>query len=228
MGPELLSPDQFNFKDSRPTKESDCYAFGMVIYEVLSGQAPFTPYKDAIVMRKILDGEHPERPGGAQGALFVDSLWGTLSLCWATEPNSRPDLGSVFKTLEQVSGTWVPTPPHEGVADDRSDWNLSILSVRFFVMLCGSVEDAVLIKSPQKLDSTVDSTELTVRKAPTSAKAHDHNLPLPYDRKSLNDSRWNNTDGPPESRHEGPEDKSRRMSGSDGGSTSTVPSQVAG
>src|ERR1700753_4170970 len=42
MSPELLYPEQFHRKDSRPTKESDRYALGMVIYEVLSGQAPFT------------------------------------------------------------------------------------------------------------------------------------------------------------------------------------------
>ena len=40
MSPELLGPDQFGFNDSRLTKESDCYALGMVIYEVRSGQVP--------------------------------------------------------------------------------------------------------------------------------------------------------------------------------------------
>jgi serine/threonine protein kinase len=34
MSPELLHPERFGFTDTRPTKESDCYAFGMVIYEV--------------------------------------------------------------------------------------------------------------------------------------------------------------------------------------------------
>lgn len=32
--PELLVPEQFKFNDARPTKQSDCYALGMVIYEV--------------------------------------------------------------------------------------------------------------------------------------------------------------------------------------------------
>ena len=41
MSPELLDPGKFGLKDGCPTKESDCYALGMVIYEVLSGQAPF-------------------------------------------------------------------------------------------------------------------------------------------------------------------------------------------
>ena len=34
MSPELLDPDRFGTGDRRPTKQSDCYALGMVIYEV--------------------------------------------------------------------------------------------------------------------------------------------------------------------------------------------------
>ena len=34
MSPELLDPDQSGTTDRRPTKESDCYALGMVVYEV--------------------------------------------------------------------------------------------------------------------------------------------------------------------------------------------------
>ena len=33
MSPELLDPSRFG-SDGRPTPESDCYALGMVIYEV--------------------------------------------------------------------------------------------------------------------------------------------------------------------------------------------------
>lgn len=34
MSPELFYPDDFGLSKFQPTKESDCYAFGMVIYEV--------------------------------------------------------------------------------------------------------------------------------------------------------------------------------------------------
>ena len=34
MSPELLYPDKFGATDSRPTTQSDCYALGMVVYEV--------------------------------------------------------------------------------------------------------------------------------------------------------------------------------------------------
>jgi hypothetical protein len=34
MSPELLDPDRFGISNSQPTKRSDCYALGMVVYEV--------------------------------------------------------------------------------------------------------------------------------------------------------------------------------------------------
>jgi len=37
MSPELLDPERFEMPQSegnRPTRQSDCYALGMVIYEV--------------------------------------------------------------------------------------------------------------------------------------------------------------------------------------------------
>ena len=37
MSPELLDPERFGIpesEDNRPTRQSDCYALGMVIYEV--------------------------------------------------------------------------------------------------------------------------------------------------------------------------------------------------
>jgi len=37
MSPELLHPEMFGMPESennRPTRQSDCYALGMVIYEV--------------------------------------------------------------------------------------------------------------------------------------------------------------------------------------------------
>ena len=127
MSPELLDPDQFESNDGQPTKESDCYALGMAIYEVLSGKAPFAPLKEFIVMRKVLDGERPSMPEGAEGAWFTDDLRKTLNLCWATQPEGRPSIKVVLECLEQVSGTW-ESPPPQAEADtemDDSDWDLT-------------------------------------------------------------------------------------------------------
>jgi serine/threonine protein kinase len=100
MSPELLDPESFGLEDSRPTKESDIYALGMVVCEVLSGQAPFPRHKDAVVIRKVLLGERPERPQGEQGAWFKDRLWEVLEHCWKPQRGDRPGLKTLLQCLE--------------------------------------------------------------------------------------------------------------------------------
>jgi len=126
MSPELLHPEKCGLDDSHPTKESDRYALGMVIYEVLTGEAPFTPVKDYIVMRMVINGERPGRPEGAKGTWFTDDLWRMLNLCWAKQPQNRPSIGAVRERLEQVSSTWKPL--YSGLEKDEYGWNLAVLA----------------------------------------------------------------------------------------------------
>jgi len=130
MSPELLDPDQFGLKDSKPTKESDCYALGMVVYEVLSGQAPFAQSKDFIVMRKVIEGERPEIPEGAEKAWFTGDLWRMLQLCWETQPRSRPSIAAVQGCLERTSRAWEPPAPSadQDAEMDEDTWDLTTVS----------------------------------------------------------------------------------------------------
>jgi len=104
MSPELLNPD-FNSSDSRPTKASDCYALGMVIYEVLSGQVPFSSRSPAGIILSVLNGERPKRPHGAEDAWFMDGIWEMMELCWKAQPNDRPSIDTVLQCLQDA------TPP---------------------------------------------------------------------------------------------------------------------
>lgn len=119
MSPELLDPDRLGLEDSRRTKESDCYALGMVIYEVLSGQVPFGRlHNDFIAMLKTTEGERPERPEGLERVWFTDALWKTLELCWSHKPEDRPTIEDVSERLEQT--TWQPLPPREDCGIESS------------------------------------------------------------------------------------------------------------
>jgi len=109
MSPELLDPGLFELEDSRPTKESDCYALGMVVYEVLSGWAPFAGDNHAVAIRKIMTDERPGRPRGRRGAWFTDALWETLELCWKPQPHDRPSLKALIQSLEGATPSpWSP------------------------------------------------------------------------------------------------------------------------
>ena len=108
MSPELFDPEAFNLKDSRQTKYSDCYALGMVIYEVLSGQLPFFRHHGYAVVVKILKGERPGRPQGVEGRWFTDEIWSTLEHCWKPNPGDRPSIKWVLHCLEEGSRSWTP------------------------------------------------------------------------------------------------------------------------
>ena len=120
MSPELLDPDAFGLKRNRPTKESDCYALGMVMYEVLTGRAPFASLKDFMIARMVLDGKRPERPSGALWEWFPGSIWEMLGHCWAHQPNDRPGLDAVLLCLQHTAQQWIPPPDTETDSDNQS------------------------------------------------------------------------------------------------------------
>ena len=130
MSPELLDPERFGFDDSRPRIGSDCYALGMVIYEVFSGQKPFAQCREPAVIRKVIDGERPERPRGAAGVWFVDDVWEVVKRCWEARPENRPDVKTVLQCLERVPERLLPPSPLKGDdggsdttdADDQSHY----------------------------------------------------------------------------------------------------------
>ena len=105
MGPELIDLQRFGFKKSRPTKSSDCYALGMVIYETIGGNLPFHEHTDLTVVMKVSKGEHPPR-----GAKFTRSLWKILELSWAFQPRNRPTIEDILQGLEMVSNLSEPPP----------------------------------------------------------------------------------------------------------------------
>ncbi|KLO13881.1 kinase-like protein [Schizopora paradoxa] len=73
-------------------EKSDMWAFGMIIYELLSWEFPYENKRnDALVTITIMNGEVPEKPvppSGHEPSIF-DPLWTVASSCWAHR-NSRP------------------------------------------------------------------------------------------------------------------------------------------
>ena len=108
MSPELLDPET---QDRRQTKHSDCYALGMVMYEVLSGQIPFYQHMHLVIPWKVVGGDRPQRPQGAEGVWFMDDVWGVLERCWAPQPGDRPSIEGVLQCLEKISESWTPPSP---------------------------------------------------------------------------------------------------------------------
>ncbi|KAF9644350.1 kinase-like protein [Thelephora ganbajun] len=107
MSPELLDPDRFGNTDCRPTKQSDCYALGMVVYEVLCGNAPYWEIEnELIVMNTITNGGRPQKPEAAESLGFTNELWRIVEQCWSVDTNTRPDVRTMLSHLNHATWSW--------------------------------------------------------------------------------------------------------------------------
>ena len=108
MSPELLDPD---IQDHRPTKYSDRYGLGMVIYEVLSQRVPFYQYEDLSIFEKVMQGDRPKRAEGVEGIWFTNDIWKLLERCWVPTPWNRPIIDHVLHYLGEASRSRIQPSP---------------------------------------------------------------------------------------------------------------------
>ncbi|KAF9789525.1 kinase-like domain-containing protein [Thelephora terrestris] len=99
MSPELFDPTIFDLPKCRLTKESDCYALGMVIYEVLSGRTPFEGIKKWEVPTEVIAGK---RPGIPEHSSSMKGPWNLARGCWDHFPRKRPNSRTILDRLQEA------------------------------------------------------------------------------------------------------------------------------
>ncbi|KIO28626.1 hypothetical protein M407DRAFT_71596, partial [Tulasnella calospora MUT 4182] len=97
QSPELLRDA------SRRTFSSDVYAFGITIYEVLSGTSPHRHHPGVgSLISAVISGERPaQRPTVAPDGSSYSAFWEEANACWAQDPNSRPSIDDVLRRLNR-------------------------------------------------------------------------------------------------------------------------------
>lgn len=103
--PELFTDSAFesafdrgNSSKRSKTTHSDIYAFGMLIYEVITSAAPWNDVSVHDISAKVLRGQRPTRT-----ELFSDNLWNLCEECWAQDPFARPDISKVLAEITRLA-----------------------------------------------------------------------------------------------------------------------------
>lgn len=88
LAPELWKGDIYS-------EAVDVYAYGILVYELLTLEAPFREARTIMGLRKtVLSGQRPEF------SAYVSPEWANLiTSCWQEDPAKRPTMRSIVETL---------------------------------------------------------------------------------------------------------------------------------
>jgi abelson tyrosine-protein kinase 1/abelson tyrosine-protein kinase 2 len=86
------------------TRQVDVYAFGLLMYEILTGAAAF-PSTDFPfpILKRILRGQMPEVPD--EGGSFMQEL---IPRCWSLAPEKRPRVDEIIREFRAAEFRIVP------------------------------------------------------------------------------------------------------------------------
>ncbi|XP_076441716.1 mitogen-activated protein kinase kinase kinase 11-like [Babylonia areolata] len=115
MAPEVI-------KFSRFSKSSDVWSYGVVLWELLTGE---TPYKgiDALGVAYGVAINKLTLPIPSTCPHLFAKL---LSECWDQEPHERPTFKSIIKRLDEIATSPFVTTPQDSLHTLREDWRLEI------------------------------------------------------------------------------------------------------
>ncbi|PKI75717.1 hypothetical protein CRG98_003860 [Punica granatum] len=94
-----MAPELFNSKSNMVTEKIDVYSFGIVMWELLTGEEPYENLRSEEIIAGIINGNlRPNIPS------WCDPVWRSLmERCWSSDPESRPSFSEVAKELRTMS-----------------------------------------------------------------------------------------------------------------------------
>ncbi|EAY16560.1 TKL family protein kinase [Trichomonas vaginalis G3] len=91
MAPEVLK------RGSRYTSKVDVYAYGVLLWELLTSETPYDGFGSQQIISEVLNFDaRPHLP--EQGNMAMRDL---ITLCWDRDPNTRPNFDDIVKLFKQ-------------------------------------------------------------------------------------------------------------------------------
>jgi len=102
MAPELL--DAMTYEEGPRTTQSDVFALGRVMYQLLALSKPFADTKELHIPAMVVNGKMPSRPRGedARTRGLDDAVWGLMNKCWLRRPDQRPNATEVADQIHEI------------------------------------------------------------------------------------------------------------------------------
>lgn len=100
--PELLGLAYSPSRRPSKTFETDIYAFGMLVLEVITGDPPWFGFSDSAVIQRVSSGEHPDRRSGGAFVTTSHSVWDLCCSCWRADPAGRPAIKTILGRLTDI------------------------------------------------------------------------------------------------------------------------------
>ena len=115
MAPELFQ------KSAKPSQEADVYAFGMVVYEVVTGTRPFKQHKMVELPMLTTQGLRPAKPEDPVAVGFGSGTWEFIEKCWDRSCEERPTAGAAVEHFDRVAATSMDVDPGPVLRPDAVD-----------------------------------------------------------------------------------------------------------
>ncbi|KZO99044.1 kinase-like protein [Calocera viscosa TUFC12733] len=112
MAPERLYPERYGMTlQTSNTPAVDIYSFGMVIYEIYTGQKPFYRVQnDLRIPGLIFAGARPPYPDQEAARMGLrEEVWDMAEDCWREERENRPTAKELVERV--VAAQWNPLDP---------------------------------------------------------------------------------------------------------------------
>lgn len=113
MAPELFS------ENGEASKEADMYAFGMVVYEVITGALPFGHHKMMELPMLTIIGSRPPRPEDPAAIGFGQGTWEFMEQCWDENPKKRPTAREALVHFGRIARTSTIVDPGPTIPVDE-------------------------------------------------------------------------------------------------------------
>ena len=101
-----MAPELFR-RGAKFSKEADMWAFGMVVYEVVTGARPFGRRNSEIVVF----GARPNTPEDPVAVGFGQGTWEFAERCWDANWEQRPTAAEALEHFGRVAGTSTVVDP---------------------------------------------------------------------------------------------------------------------